>query len=444
MTQFDFLILGSGILGTYALSKLDSQSRIGLIDAGDALIGLKDVEISSNLSYTSNAIRHSFNASVGQIWGGATMGWPDFGQSDTGGIPNLPISDIELHKFENIARSKLSIQKKKYRRFQDSYPTDDSYFQNIYADISNDIFLNKINKLNKKHKNFTRLDNVVAIKILNRKNNLEIIAKNYSDDVIFTIATKKIILAMGTIENTRILLNSADQLEVFGNKFLGTNLADHLGVNLGEYKLLSSIFSSENTMEFKRISQNKWPRLRLVNKNIEVDSFAHVIKVNEPSLPYKMEKYISKLGVRRHQSLKGKTVQIQLFIEKVNDFNCKIFSVEKPSEDLLKIGIDFNLQSSELRTINAIAKKYNDFLITNKYAEKCESLEFIESRAITTACHPSGTLRMAASSELGLVSKKSLLFSNKNVMVLGAGVLPRAAAIHPTLVSMAIAELALS
>jgi hypothetical protein len=51
---------------------------------------------------------------------------------------------------------------------------------------------------------------------------------------------------------------------------------------------------------------------------------------------------------------------------------------------------------------------------------------------------------MAASSELGLVSKKSLLFSNKNVMVLGAGVLPRAAAIHPTLVSMAIAELALS
>jgi hypothetical protein len=80
MTQFDFLILGSGILGTYALSKLDSQSRIGLIDAGDALIELKDVEISSNLSYTSNAIRHSFNSSVGQIWGGRYDGlarfWP--------------------------------------------------------------------------------------------------------------------------------------------------------------------------------------------------------------------------------------------------------------------------------------------------------------------------------------------------------------------------------
>ncbi len=72
-----------------------------------------------------------------------------------------------------------------------------------------------------------------------------------------------------------------------------------------------------------------------------------------------------------------------------------------------------------------------------------EALEFIESRAINAACYPNGTLRMAASSELDLVSKKSLLFSNTIVMVLGASVLPRAAAIHPTLVSVTIAELAL-
>jgi hypothetical protein len=444
MTTFEYVILGNGILGTYALSKLHQDSSVCLIEAGESLEILKEIEIDSNIDYKSNQIRHSLISNIGQIWGGATMSWPDFAQVDSSSQSNIPIDIRELRESEQVVRNKLSITEKhrgtKIERIKQA--NGDSDFEVTNALITNDIHLSSIKKINKNHKNLTYLENTIGIRILNRKKHLELILLDSQVNRFFSINTKKIILAAGTIENTRILLNSDDS---FSNKHLGTNLSDHLGINLGEYVLTSSIFDQESKFGVQKSQRDKWPRLRIISNNDEIESFVHATSLNNPHLPNRLDKYLSKIGLKCATELVGKNVTIQLFIEKTNDVNCKIYSNLKPEDSLLKINIDFNLLSSELNMINEIASKYHDFLITSGIAtsENNSPIE-IKPNDIMTTCHPSGTLRMAETPDLGLVSKKSLLFSDPNIMVLGTGVLPRAAAVHPTLVSMALAELALS
>jgi hypothetical protein len=440
--NYDFVIIGYGILGKYALSRLPKSAKICLIDIGASINILTDIKVKSNIDYQSHKVRNSFYSSSGKIWGGATMNWPTVHRV-TKSMPNLPTSLSELKENEDEIRHILSIKDfQKRLNAIGSGSIKEKDFEVINALVTPDVYLNSINK---EHSSLTKLSNHIGLRIIKGKTQHRIIIMDAQSSNLKMIQTEKIILAAGTIENTRILLNSKDRLGLHPNKYLATNLADHLCIDLGQFEVTSDVFDQRSSLSFSKRKYSEWPRFRFSTGTRKIESFVHVVKVFNPDLPSTSDKILSKFNMKRSTSLNGKIVTLQLFAEKVNDFDCRIYPNEKPHDGLLNINVDFWIQNSEMNYLCDLATEYTNSLIENGIARNIKTLlGTLDLRSIYTALHPSGTLRMAHSRKLGVVDMKSLLFDNSNIMILGTSVFPRAMAIHPTLTSMALARIALA
>jgi hypothetical protein len=321
----------------------------------------------------------------------------------------------------------------------------------IYCKILKDPYLRKLAKKNTKNIKNTFISKIIITKINPENKYVELIGiDQFGEKVKFT--GKRIHLALGTIENTRLILNSKKELNLLNNKYLGRFLSDHLSISISEInsnditKVIRD-FSRTTTLDGSLL----WPRMSIetIDKNGKnIRSFAHGSHfVFNGSTPI-FYKFLRKIKKENYFFNKKKTGSFQLnfFFEKLNSIENSIELESNTEYEIAPIKIKFNIDQDEGDLQLEIAKNYFKSLkeiysLTQNINDFLSKFDKIGKSDLRSSVHPSGTYRMSINSEVGVVNTKSELWNDSRIRILGSGVLPRASSTHPTLISMMLARL---
>ena len=252
---FDVIILGMSLNGKYALSeinKLNPDLKIGIVDSKDVLNELiSKTEITSNINYSGHKKRNSINSDKYERWGGALMFWPESQTLNT--TKNLfDINNKVFNRYENQVLSSFGLQEKWMKKVKTRKLPNDY--------IVNRAFITKNLTLNNLKTSAKIFNDIIIFKLLDKKSYQVLIGYDFANKRDVELKSKKIILAAGNIENTRILLNSPK----LRSKNLGKNLGDH--VNTDIYKFSSSKDLPEDLVRFFDSDDQFWPRIQNINR----------------------------------------------------------------------------------------------------------------------------------------------------------------------------------
>ena len=276
--MYDAIVLGRGPLGVYTSNILIKKNiKILNIDCGSKLKDLKNNKlVNTNINWKSEHSAPSLDKNASDVmWNGGCMSIPveQLGKNKL----KLPIIKKDYENSINRVKSYLKIndfdflenRPYVYRNWQ----THKGIKSNLrYTYILNDwSFQNEIKEL-EKNKNYTFIDELKVFKIIPGET-IQIECLQNNDERI-TFSCKKIYICLGALENTRLLLNNQEELNLKG-KNLGLNLSDHLRIPIGEIELT-------NLREFKNIFDKKENKLennflfpRLVVEENELQSYGY-------------------------------------------------------------------------------------------------------------------------------------------------------------------------
>jgi hypothetical protein len=463
-TIFDNIILGDGPISRTLLCHINDSllQNVLVLDAGNRIEELiEKIEIESNFKYDSPLRAPSFHiAEKSRVWYGGCQGWPS-GDSLEKSIDSLPIS-MEKQKNINIMNKVL----RELRIFNYDSTTSRPFFsiQRKYRSLKNlnnlifnyckvleDPYLNKIANKNRSDSRNTFLSEILITKIIPKANYVKLVGIDSSGKKVKFLG-KSIHLGLGTIENTRLLLNSQKELNLLDNKYLGKFLSDHLSISINKIgtsnisKIVRDL-SRTSTLDGSLL----WPRVSLGSTNnnqVGIRSFVHGSHFEFNGTTPKLYKFLRKIKKENYFFYKARngSFQLNFFFEKINKIENSI-TLKSPTEyEIAPIKIAFNILEDEYRLHTKIAREYFK-LLNEEYSFTASSnylsLEFkkILKSDLKGSVHPSGTYRMSTNSSYGVVNTHSELWSDSRIRVLGSGVLPRSSATHPTFISMVLARM---
>ena len=455
--EVENLVVGRGPVGVVTcLELLHKRQKVFNIDLGRDLSFLsKKFIVESNINYTGvTKLPSIVKDSNSHLWGGACMGWRFFENESKNDfqLPGLPIDKTQFKMACNRLLTLLNLTRFDFAKDK---PKFGHYFKMpeslelVFAKIVRDPYLTKqINEL-ESNPEYRFKDGMVVNEVKDLGSILEINGVMAETDVDFTIKAKRVFLAGGTINNTRILLDS--DLDIPAFYLLGKNLSDHISLPLTQ-------IPSDNILKVERLFGYKkapgktrlWPRIRLRNEfkfHSVLDSFCYVTDIEA----------ISKLGNRLHMvcrhvpyarhflriKIKG-NFQFNLFAEILNTLTNEI----ELNKKLKKLQINFNLTEADKAELSKIVTGYfeglRDLFETNLPDSTQSYSRLSELHLMQSGSHPSGTYRMSISPNEGIINPNSELHKHGNIFVLGAGGFPRSAATHPTFTAMALAVLSVN
>ena len=246
--SYDICICGAGAAGITLATELASQGKkVALFEGGgeeysdesQSVYGPKNTGLKY---YGINGCRLRYLGGTTNHWAGRTMELQpiDFVKKDFFPLPGWPIEkkDLDMHRkraFEILELEKdslkspvipqLSSSSMKMLGHGSSPPVrfGKKYYKELVSSKNIDLYLNA---------------NLTNIKLNDKHNSVrQIEIKNYKDNT-FSFSGGEIILAMGAIENARLLLNCDSQIpKGIGNHsdFVGRCFMEHFQVFLGEY-----------------------------------------------------------------------------------------------------------------------------------------------------------------------------------------------------------------
>jgi hypothetical protein len=289
-------------------------------------------------------------------------------------------------------------------------------------------------------KNYTFVagQEVLGIQIID--NTKRIILQDQKTKQIEVVESKKIFLCCGTIENSRILFKTAEWNE-FSAGNLGENLSDHLALDIGvirgrNFESLRRKFGSRTKSGHKVL-----PRFRLDNPEFEGNQLESFLQVS--SLDIGLATSIKNL-VNRNKLTKGLARRIvpgdglaTILFETKPSQNRRLKRIRKHNSEQLYIS--FHIDKSEFDTMIVQAKNYLENLRSVPNLSVNDFLDNLRISDLRSSIHWSGTTTLGSTSILN--SDLSTIW-DESVYALGANVLPRALATHPTFISVAIAQVA--
>jgi hypothetical protein len=453
------VILGNGPVGRIAaLNKsLTSSENILVLDAGTHLDKLiTRISVDSNINYISHSTAPSLVDPAKSVWYGAIqdLSIKEYVEFSYQFMSPDMIMDARNRVIEYLAIRNFDFESNLPNRdfgFGSLMPFAVDKHINQFSKVIKDPYLRKINRhLRSDGKIQIRLNSVVT-KLIPKDKYIEIEYVDANNNLQYLLANK-VYIALGTIETTRLLLNSQTSSKVFQNRWLGHNLSDHLSLNLGTHKTLHmnrvlSLFARRRSSDGNLL----WPRLQLAdNKDTERSrSFVHAthfrFSKETNNLFYKFLRRYKLENLYIKKQMNGE-FRLYISVEKENNFKNRIEIVSGDSNPIPMIQIYFGVSEGEMKRILDLATTYIDHLSSLGIIEEGFFVDHIgknlASYVIETASHPSGTYRMSSAPNQGVVDSSSRLWLDPRIRLLGAGTFPRAFSIHPTFPSMLLAILA--
>jgi choline dehydrogenase-like flavoprotein len=448
---YDVCVVGSGPAGISLALHLARQGiRIVLLEGG----GLSYDESSQSLyAVKTQGIDLYAQGARLRYFGGTSNHWSgrcrpfdagDFSGDPLGGMPGWPISFEEFNRYLPAAMRILDLPESGFSAVNPDM-TGGKFAADRFAMSSPTRFAGKYMEEIKSSKNIDLLYNCNCVDVIYNKATGDISSLSLVDykKQRASLTARRYVLALGAIENARMLLNSEtlQTAKLEGMQWAGRCFMEHLNVPLG------SFIPSET---FKYSDAQYFP----------TDRFVEQAKIGRGNISF---------GVVQEVSSYGRTAAVKNFFKNlacnlgvsdklqfIENFNCPgagtigtlleqfpspegsriTLSEERDALGVRKAVVKWVLSPEDRTTIRTIGReiaknfassglgfvKLNDF-VTN------DALEI----QVSHHCHHMGTTRMADSARWGVVDKHCKVFGVKNLYIAGSSVFPTGGGGNPTM-----------
>lgn len=463
--QYDVCICGTGPAGITVARALAAQGRkVALFEGG----GMEYSELSQNL-YQGESVGLPYWDAVRtarlRYFGGTSNHWAgrcsffdkvDFERRNHSGLPGWPITREEVFQFFDAACSILDISmeafpasraaKWKGENFRlsesaHSPPTrfGEKYHQELKISSKIDVYIN------------ANLTNIRLRKSLDAADSLEL--RNYKDQK-FLFSASNYVLAMGTIENARLLLNCDKQIPTgIGNQngMVGRCFMEHFNVEIGRFVSDDSPIWQHDNIQINP-SEDLIRKLQIGNAVLSFDR-------NTSPASY------GRLGKLR-QTLREAVCKSSLATDlsrNMVDFNCPGDGVisslieQAPNPDsritlgperdmfgLRRVRLDWRATAADLKTIRTLGLEVAKEMARTGIA-RVQLKDFIldntkEIGEFGQHAHQMGTTRMSEDPRFGVVDTNLQIHGFKNIYVAGSSVFPTGGGNNPTLTIVMLSE----
>lgn len=457
LPEFDVCIVGAGPAGiTVALKLGEAGLKVGLLEAGGMTFEQRSQDIyeveSIGRDLYANSTRLRFLGGTSNHWSGRCrpfVHW-DFERKTVGDLPGWPISFDEMQRYLPEAMKILDLPAQGFE--SENGPLKGGYFEaDIFALSPPTRFAEKyLEQLRDSSNIVLALNcNLTEIKLdQNDEHAVGIEVAGY-DNQRHAVKSKYYIMAMGAIENSRILLNSSSLASIDAVRDMaGVGFMEHLNVGLGEFIL--NEYSEKKSWQYyttEKIIEEKSVGRGNVAFGIlqEITSYGKTAKIKTF-----LKGLVCDLGVKdKVQYLSslhcpGEGV-IGTLLEQFpkRDMNRITLSDEIDYFGLKRAKLNWQLGSDDLHTIRTIAIE-----IAKAFADS--GLGFVKLRdyihrddvplPVSPHAHHMGGTRMALDASGGVVDGNCKVFGLDNLFIVGSSVFATGGGGNPT---MPLVQLAL-
>ncbi|BFM05372.1 GMC family oxidoreductase [Halioxenophilus aromaticivorans] len=268
--------------------------------------------------------------------------------------------------------------------------------------------------------------------------------RNYAGDE-YDFTGQDYILALGAIENARLMLASNSQLsDGVGNAegMVGACYMDHYNITMGEFVANYSAWGDANRMSYFTTRQ--------FSEANDIGSSNVTIKYGSP-----IKTYGNFAGVKKFLATQSCRMGMEGAMQKLFPFHCSdtglittlteqepsrsnrvVLTEETDALGLPKAKVEWSLTDFDQRTIREIAKEMA-VQMTEAGLGRVQLPEFITDESLEIPfyghAHHLGTTRMAQDAIDGVVNTDCKVFGNDNLYVAGSSIFPRGGGHNPTM-----------
>lgn len=451
-------ICGAGVAGiTIAIELSKYGKKVALFEGGGEEYSEDSQSIytgkNTGLAYGGiSYCRLRYLGGTSNHWTGRNMILQpiDFEERDFFPLPGWPIKKEELDKQQKNAFDVLGLHENSLDAPEIKGLSSSSMKSVGHGSTPPVRFAKKYNNelLNSKNIDLYINANLTDIKLNDSFNHVsQLTIKNFNNRT-YKFSGNNIILAMGAIENARVLLNSDSQLpKGVGNHsdFVGRCFMEHFQLILGSYTV-----NPENPIWLKDTKLEFFPTDKFVMENKIGTSVISFGKASSES--YGRLKVIKKAlreGFCNSDSLRdmyrsmfntncpGDGIITTLCEQSPNRDSRITLSKEKDSLGQRRISLHWTVNELDKHTVVTLAKetakefarldfgrvKLKDYILSDK-----KDVEFNQGH-----CHQMGTTRMSKLPENGVVDINSKVFGIDNLFIAGSSVFSTSGGVNPTL-----------
>jgi len=463
--HYDVCLCGAGPAGITAARVLSKQGKkVAIFEGG----GLEYSELSQDL-YQGESVGLQYWDAVHsdrlRYFGGTSNHWSgrcaffdkvDFEQRNYFGLPGWPITREDVFQFFDAACSVLDISREAFHasqvtkwngenfRFSESTRSPPTRFGEKYyselKDSSNiDVYIN------------ANLTEINLNKDLDAVTSFEI--RNYGNQK-FLFSAKNYVIALGSIENARLLLNCDKQVPSgIGNQsgMVGRCFMEHFNVGIGRFVSDDSPIWQQGRIQLNP-SENMIRKLQIGNAILDFERSSHPISYGR----LKKLKQTMREEVCKSEFLTGLSRNILDFdcpgdglitslIEQTPNLNSRVsLGTEKDMFGMRRVKLDWQANAADYKTIRTLGLEVAKEMARSG-AARVQLKDFIlddtkDISEIGRHAHQMGTTRMSEDPRFGVVNKNLQIHGFKNIFVAGSSVFPTGGGANPTLTVVMLSE----
>ncbi len=457
--SYDVCICGAGPAGiTIARILAKAGKTVALLEGGS----LDYSEISQNLYHGKSVGLINWDAVTNcrlRYFGGTSNHWGgrcsfldpvDFDRQDYFEMPGWPIgSRAEMFKHLETACSILDLPKNAFKETQKtalkgskfrfsvkefSPPTrfKTKYFDELKSSDKIDLYINA---------------NLTNIKLNENFGSVSVFEiQNYKGDK-FPFTAKKFILALGAIENARLLLNSDNQMRAgVGNQhdMVGRCFMEHFNVQLGrfvveDHKIWKEGVLQVNPTELLMKSKHIGNAVLDFNPNMRQVSYGRLRELKDSA-----RNFICKSETLTDLSRKmvdfdcsGDGVITSLIEQAPNPKSRVTLDSERDMFGMRRVILNWSPSKADNRTVRTLGQEVAKELARIGLA-RVQLQDFILDDTIEISdyghhCHQMGTTRISEDPKSGVVDRNQLVHGLDNLYIAGSSVFPTGGGCNPTL-----------
>ena len=463
--HYDVCICGAGPAGITAARALAKQGkRVALFEGG----GLEYSEQSQDL-YRGESIGlqvwDSVRSARLRYFGGTSNHWTgrcaffdkvDFEQRSYHGLPGWPISREAVFQHFDAACSVVDISREAFQASQETKWQGENFRLSESA-------LSPPTRFGKKYylelKNSSKIDVYINANLtnINLNKNLDAVEsfeiRNF-DNQKFIFSAKNYVIALGSIENARLLLNCDNQIPGgIGNQngMAGRCFMEHFNLGIGRFVSDDSPIWQTGRLQLNP-SANMIRKLQIGNavlhfeRNADPISYGRLKKLKQ-SIREQVCKSTSLTDLSRNIvdfDCAGDGV-ISSLIEQTPNMNSRVFlGPDKDMFGMRRIKLDWQVNAADYKTIRTLGLEVAKEMARYGSA-RVQLKDFIldDTKDISEFgmhAHQMGTTRMSEEPKFGVVDKNLQIHGFKNIFVAGSSVFPTGGGCNPTLTIVMLSE----
>ena len=478
------VVVGAGAVGLYAASQLAARGRdVVVIEAGDAHLGNFSAESFTSVGRAHTGIKLGRSRSMGgttNLWGGQLV---EFQPIDFAGRDWMPGSKWPV-RYDEIA----PYYKPTYLNLGTplNLIDDDAVWRGVSSkrpDLGSDFevfftrwmgtpnFAELFAKQIQSEEKMSVLSGFTAVGFRGEGARIHAVRVTNEKGKSHWIEAGTVILAAGTIENARLLLNTAQDSEWpapwAGNDNVGRTFQDHLGGKIASFepankreffKMFSNVVYTGHKFQPKiRMRNDVQMRQQIYNTQVffafESEISEHMVYLKQFMRAALYNRKFSGIGdlfrnamgmarylvplmwkyVWDHRVFVPSTAKILMHVQSEHGPLAESrITIDKSAVDsygLARVVLDWRLAGNELASLRDFATQIGDALQTTgtgqlKIDEDLLALDPQFLAKLGDTYHQAGGTNMADSEQEGVVDKNLRVFGTENLYVTGAGVFP--------------------